>query len=101
MATGTFKVQGFELQKRPRIYVAMIPGKWLLKRTTPSWRIEDPDKGFQRIVREERAREIALAVLEQQRTFPNSIVLATDKPDFSIEGTKVEIPNKTKFLVVD
>ena len=101
MATGTFKVQGFELQKRPRIYVAMIPGKWLLKRTTPSWRIEDPDKGFQRIVREERAREIALAVLEQQRTFPNSIVLATDKADFQIINCEITIPAKIKFLVVD
>src|SRR3989304_7202914 len=101
MTTGTFKVQGFELQKRPRIYVAMIPGKWLLKRTTPSWRIEDPDKGFQRIVREERAREIALAVLEQQRTFPNSIVLATDKADFQIINCEITIPAKIKFLVVD
>ncbi|MBC8273985.1 MAG: DGQHR domain-containing protein [Chloroflexi bacterium] len=94
-------VQGFELQNMPRIYVAAILGRWLLERTTPSWRIENPVEGFQRVVREVRAREIALAVLDQRRTFPNSIVLATDSASFSLDGPILSIPLNTKFLVVD
>jgi hypothetical protein len=72
----TINVPGFEFQKKPRIYHALIPGRWLLERTTPSWRIKDPVQGFQRLIREERARQIAVAVLDQGRSFPNSIVLA-------------------------
>lgn len=94
-------IKGFILQESPLIYLASIPGKWLLDRTTPSWRIEDPAKGFQRIIKEERARQIAVAVLDQGRTFPNSIVLATDKKTFSSEDCSIEIPSKIKFLVVD
>src|SRR5690348_6748385 len=76
--SGAIDVQGFLLQENPAIFVAALPGRWLLQHTTPSWRIVDPEKGFQRIVREERAREIAAAVLDQHRTFPNAIILATD-----------------------
>ena len=72
------RVQGFQLQESPPVLCGMLPGNWLLQHSTPSWRIQDPIRGFQRIVRERRAREIALAVLDQQRTFPNSIILATD-----------------------
>jgi DGQHR domain-containing protein len=94
--------RGFELQADPRVYVASLPGDWLLKHTTPSWRIEDPVEGFQRIVREERARAIATAVLEQQRTFPNAIVLATDAHSFQTdEQGLIVIPAKARFLVVD
>jgi DNA sulfur modification protein DndB len=53
------------------------------------------------MVREERAREIALAVLDQQRTFPNAIVLATDMREFEIDKCEVIISPKVKFLVVD
>lgn len=96
------KVSGFLLQKDPKIiYVTAIPGKWLLKHTTPSWRIDDPEQGFQRIVKEERAREIALAVLDQQRTFPNAIVLATNRPKLEYEENNFLIPSNIKFLVVD
>lgn len=96
------KVSGFLLQKDPQIiYVTAIPGKWLLKHTTPSWRIDDPEQGFQRIVKEERAREIALAVLDQQRTFPNAIVLATNRPKLEYEENNFLVPNNIKFLVVD
>jgi DGQHR domain-containing protein len=94
-------VSGFSLQDEPRVYIAAIPGPWLLQRTTPSWRIDDPERGFQRIVREERARAIALAVLDQQRTFPSAIVLATDKKSFSATENRIEIPDRIKFLVVD
>jgi DGQHR domain-containing protein len=96
------KVSGFLLQKSPQIiYVTAIPGKWLLKHTTPSWRIDDPEQGFQRIVKEERAREIALAVLDQQRTFPNAIVLATNRPKLEYDENNFLVPNNIKFLVVD
>lgn len=89
------------LQDAPRIYLATISGKWLLRNTTPSWRIKDPAMGFQRMVTERRAREIAAAVLDQQRTFPNAIVLATDSEDVSYKDSYVVFPEKLRFLVVD
>lgn len=93
--------KGFQLQGNPRILCAMLDGNWLLKHTTPSWRIDDPEEGFQRMVRERRAKEIALAVLDQKRTFPNAIVLATDEDTFDITDGHVGIPETTRFLIVD
>lgn len=95
------KVEGFVLQSQPPIYSALIPGKWLLKHATPSWRMKNPKKGFQRTVKEERAREIALAVLSQGRVFPNSIVLATNQKDFELADCKLLVPSEIRFLVVD
>lgn len=92
---------GFVLQEKPPIYLAAIPGEWLLKRTSPSWRLEDPEDGFQRVVKETRAKAVATAVLNQHKTFPNAIVLATDKIGFDSTRGEIKIPNKTKFLVVD
>lgn len=89
------------VQESPSILVATIPGPWLLKRTTPTWRIADPELGFQRMVNENRARQIAIAVLDQQRTFPNGIVLATDVKIGNLSHGKVTLPDKIKFLVVD
>ena len=101
MNTDTPPKSGFKLQEEPAIICAMLPGDWLLDRTTPSWRIKDPKKGFQRMVREGRAREIALAVLDQQRTFPNAIVLATDNDCVDIKSGRITIPDNAKFLIVD
>ena len=98
---GDVKANGLELQAKPRIYVTALPGPWLLKRATPSWRIKDPEKGFQRVVKEERAKKIAITVLDQQRTFPNAIVLATDQAAFEKSDGKLTIPTKSRFLVVD
>lgn len=53
------------------------------------------------MVREKRAREIALAVLDQGRTFPNAIVLATDRKEIPITDGLVMIPDAIRFLVVD
>ncbi len=92
---------GFLLQEKPPIYLAAIPGKWLLKHTTPSWRLENPEEGFQRVVQEKRAREIATAVLNQKRIFPNAIVLATDIQNFEARKGEISIGNRIKFLVVD
>lgn len=92
---------GFALQGEPLIYVTALPGQWLIKHCTPSWRIRNPKKGFQRVVRDERAQKIAVAVLDQQRTFPNAIVLATDRERFSSNGGGLEIPSDARFLVVD
>lgn len=89
------------VQDAPQIATAVIPGKWLLKKTTPSWRIEDPDQGFQRMVSEQRARAIATAVLGQHRTFPNAIVLATDATTAKIHANELTLPDKVRFLVVD
>ncbi len=92
---------GTILQEEPRIYLATIPGKWLLTNTTPSWRIDEPKIGFQRMVSERRAREIAIAVLDQGRTFPNTIVLATDSQEIQCNDCRLILPNQIRFLVVD
>src|SRR5262249_4683403 len=89
------------LQASPPVYVTVFFGQWLLEHTTPSWRIKDPMKGFQRIVKEDRARQIARTVLDQGRTFPNAITLATNLKDFKQEGHEIFVPKKVKFLVVD
>lgn len=90
------------MQEHPSLIVfAYIPGRYLLERTTPSWRIDDPVLGFQRTVNENRAKKIASAVIDQGRTFPNTIVLATDLPELNVEGCVVSIPSTTKFLIVD
>jgi len=81
--------------------VIVISGRWLLKHTTPSWRIKDPIKGFQRIVNEARAKQIARTVLDLGRAFPNAITLATNVKSFKQSGSGINIPDKTKFLVVD
>lgn len=98
---SSIKVPGLTLQEKPLIYLAVIAGDWLLSHTTPSWRIEDPEIGFQRVVKEKRAREIAVAVLDQKRTFPNAIVLATDIEKFTIQDHSLIMDNTTRFLVVD
>ena len=53
------------------------------------------------MVRERRAREIALAVLDQRRTFPNAIVLATDSDCVDVDSGEVYIPENVQFLIVD
>lgn len=83
------------------LLVVRLKGDWLLSHTTPSWRIQDPVAGFQRIVKEKRAKDIAMAVLDQRRSFPNAIVLATDNTGFPIERDQVDFPEDARFLVVD
>ena len=95
------KISGMELQASPLIYLTIFPGRWLLDHSTPSWRIKDPRKGFQRVVKEERAQGIALSVLDQKRTFPNAIVLASDQAKFNKDDGHLYIPNDILFLVVD
>jgi hypothetical protein len=77
--------------------VTALSGHWLLKRCTPSWRIDNPTKGFQRIVKDERAQKIAMAVLDESRTFPNAIVLATDVASFEAHNGSIAIPTKYVF----
>lgn len=95
------KFSGTILQDKPRIYLAIIPGSWLLKNTSPSWRIKNPKKGFQRMVTQRRAIEIAAAVLDQGRSFPNTIVLATDSNDIKYNDCTLTLTDKIRFLVVD
>jgi DGQHR domain-containing protein len=89
------------LQNSPPIYTAIILGRWLLKHSTPVWRLKDPEKGFQRIVRQERAEQMAAAVLDKQRAFPNAIILATDKKELLYSENALELDGKLRFLVVD
>lgn len=97
----TIVVAGFLLQEKPPVFVAKIPGHWLLRHVTPSWRIKNPIEGFQRIVNEKRATEIARTVLDQERVFPNAIVLATNLKRLAQHGDMLSLPNNSRLLVVD
>ena len=97
MPGKNLEVKGFPLQENPLVYSATVRGKWLLEHSTPSWRIDNPIAGFQRVVKEKRARQIAITVLNQQRTFPNSIILATDERKFESSDCKLTIPFNIKF----
>lgn len=99
--TSAIEVPALQLQDSPPVFVIVISGRWLLEHTTPSWRLKDPMKGFQRIVKEDRARQIARTILDRERAFPNAITLATDIKDFKQVDDHIIIPDKTKFLVVD
>jgi DNA sulfur modification protein DndB len=94
-------VPALQLQASPGVYVVVLPGKWLLQHTTPSWRAKDPIQGFQRIVNEARAKQIAKTVLDRDRVFPNAITLASDLKEFQHSGSAILLPSKVKFLVVD
>lgn len=83
------------------MYVVALPGKWLLGHTTPVWRLKDPMKGFQRIVNESRARQIARTVIDRERTFPNAITLASDVKKLVFADCHLNFPDTSKFLVVD
>jgi DGQHR domain-containing protein len=102
LSKKSLSVAAIEVQSTPPVYLASLPGPWLLEHTTPSWRSKDPKKGFQRIVKEARARQIALTILDPGRPFPNAIVLATDIRSLErpSEGM-ITLPAKTKLLVVD
>lgn len=97
----SLSVSGTLLHDDPTVYLAAIPGRWLFAHSTPSWRIDDPQKGFQRIVKEQRAKEIARTVIDARRTFPNAITLATDRKSFDHGEGTVQLPQSAKFLVVD
>jgi DGQHR domain-containing protein len=99
--SGGLVVPALQLQTSPPVYAAALSGKWLLNHTTPSWRIEDPIQGFQRIVNEERAKQIARTVLDRERAFPNAITLASDIKDLQRSGDNLILPEKARFLVVD
>jgi DGQHR domain-containing protein len=99
--TNPIEVPALQLQDSPPVYVIVISGRWLLEHTTPSWRLKDPMKGFQRIVKEDRAKQIARTILDRGRAFPNAITLATDARDFKRSDGQIVIPDKAKFLVVD
>jgi DGQHR domain-containing protein len=98
---GAIDIPALQLQHSPPVYVIVISGRWLLAHTTPSWRQKDPMKGFQRIVKEDRARQIAKTILDRERAFPNAITLATDVKEFKHTDNSITFPDKAKFLVVD
>ena len=65
-AKAAIDVPALQLQDSPPVFVIVISGRWLLNHTTPSWRLKDPQLGFQRIVKEDRARQIARTILDQR-----------------------------------
>ena len=83
------------------MYLTALPGRWLLEHSTPSWRIDDPHRGFQRIVKAVRARAIARTVLDNHRPFPNALTLATTIEAFETTDHAILFPRLAKFLVVD
>ena len=89
------------LRSDPDVYLTALSGKWLLKYSTPSWRIKNRETGFQRIVNRDRARAIARTVLDEGRAFPNAIVLATTAKSFKRDNDHIIFPKTPKFLVVD
>jgi DGQHR domain-containing protein len=99
--TGAVRVTAILTQESPPVYVTALQGPWLLSHSTPSWRIEDPQKGFQRIVKKDRAMEIARTVLDHGRTFPNALTLATNAPSFPFADNILTLPANSKLLVVD
>src|SRR4051794_39679470 len=99
--TKLLDVAGIVLHDKPDVYLTALPGRWLLEHSTPSWRLADPQRGFQRIVKEQRAKEIARTVLDTSRTFPNAITLATTAKSFRGEEGWLRLPANAKFLVVD
>jgi len=99
--SGSLEVPGVVLREEPKVYLAAIAGPWLLSHSTPSWRAKDPKEGFQRIVKETRAKEIARTVLDTRGTFPNAITLATKTKTFTVKGCALHLPGNSKFLVVD
>jgi DGQHR domain-containing protein len=105
LKAGEKVAPALQLQTSPPVYVIVVSGRWLLKHTTPSWRIKDPMKGFQRIVNEDRAKQIARTVLDQNRAFPNAITLATNLKTVKLSsngsGNGIVLPSRVKFLVVD
>lgn len=96
-------VLAIRVSDSPEVFVTVLDGKWLLKRTVASLRREDPDDGFNRIVNMKRAKEIAHTVIEEHHAFPNAIVLATKQKKFKYDAAtaKLQIPAKASFLVVD
>lgn len=98
---ASLPVPGIVLHEKPDVYLTALPGPWLLQHSTPSWRVKDPQKGFQRIVKEDRAKEIARTVLDPDRTFPNAITLATTTKSYRTADGSLELPANAKLLVVD
>lgn len=100
-ATSDITVPALLLQDNPPVYSTVINGNWLLEHTTPSWRLKDPKLGFQRIVNESRAKQIARTVLDRKRAFPNAITLASNVKNIRGDQRSLILPDRTKFLVVD
>jgi DGQHR domain-containing protein len=101
LSRPTVTTRAIVLRTDPAVYLLALPGQWLLRHSTPSWRIKDSVAGFQRVVKEDRAREIARTVLDKSRTFPNAITLATTTSSFSFDGPDITLPANCRFLVVD
>jgi DGQHR domain-containing protein len=100
--TSKIQVPYLALPTDHTVYLSVLSGRWLLAgHCTPSLRKENPEKGFQRVVSEKRAKAIAKGVLDKGKTFPNAIILATEKEDLSTDGKFLTLPNSTRFLVVD
>jgi DNA sulfur modification protein DndB len=96
------KVSGFSYNNDPKVFVAKISGKWILEHSRPSWRIDDPMEGFQRIVDQKRARIIASQVLDSGRSFPNAIIISCkDNPVTSEDSGTLSIKDESDFLIID
>lgn len=83
------------------LIMAALDGEWLLNHVRTSWRKENPQEGFQRVVNQDRCVQIAANVLDQGRSLPNSIILATETDRPLVENGRLILNNDSSFLVID
>lgn len=92
-------------QGRHAFYTLTMPSDVLARTCKVSTRKEDPRRGFQRVLDEKRAAEIARYVDEELGTIPNSIVLSA-QPEAELriigKGKTLEFADRPgAFLILD
>lgn len=92
-------------QGKTRFYTLSMPTEMLVKCCFVSTRDENPKDGFQRILDERRALEIAKYIDEDKGTIPSAIILSAQKSaDVNIvgRGRTIEFtPDPNAFLILD
>ena len=92
-------------QNDKSFFVSIIPNKVLRSVCFVSRRDEDPEKGFQRMLNETRAKDIAKYLDEFKGTIPSALILsAQDNARFAFDSNKSEISfqtNPNSFMVLD
>lgn len=104
MATVRFKTLEC-IQNDKSFYISIIPNSILRQICFVSRRDEDPEKGFQRMLNETRAKDIAKYLDELKGTIPSALILsAQDNARFAFDSNKSEISfqtNQSSFMVLD
>ncbi|CAG5069009.1 hypothetical protein DYBT9623_01743 [Dyadobacter sp. CECT 9623] len=92
-------------QNEKTFYVSVLPNDVLKAVCFVSRRDDDSEKGFQRMLNESRARDIARHLDDLKGVIPSALILsAQDNAKFHIDQTKSEISfftAKNSFMVLD